>query len=60
MFRSCWLRSEREFDQTIVMVTHDPIAASYSDRVLFLADGEVVDEIFEPTPELILSLRSAS
>ena len=53
-------RAVREFDQTIVMVTHDPIAASYSDRVLFLADGEVVDEIFEPTPELILSLRSAS
>ena len=53
-------RAVREFDQTIVMVTHDPIAASYSDRVLFLSDGEVVDEIFEPTPELILSLRSAS
>lgn len=44
----------REFHQTIVMVTHDPVAASYSDRVLFLADGSVVDELFDPTPDLIL------
>ncbi|WP_410590246.1 ABC transporter ATP-binding protein [Amycolatopsis sp. lyj-23] len=37
--------------QTIVMVTHDPVAASYADRVLFLADGRVVDELRQPNPE---------
>ncbi|TNM39645.1 ABC transporter ATP-binding protein [Nocardioides albidus] len=47
-------RSVDEFDQTIVMVTHDAVAASYCDRVVFLADGRVVDEIREPTRELIL------
>ena len=40
--------------QTIVMVTHDPVAASYSERVLFLADGEIVDEMQEPTAEKVL------
>jgi len=40
--------------QTIVMVTHDPIAAAYTDRVIFLADGRVVDELREPTAERIL------
>ncbi|HEY5651732.1 MAG TPA: ABC transporter ATP-binding protein [Acidimicrobiia bacterium] len=44
----------REFDQTIVMVTHDPVAAGYADRVVFLADGSVVDEMFEPTPGRVL------
>jgi putative ABC transport system ATP-binding protein len=39
------------FGQTIVMVTHDPVAASYADRIVFLADGNVVDEMFEPTAE---------
>ena len=39
------------FGQTIVMVTHDPVAASYADRIVFLADGQVVDEMFEPTVE---------
>ena len=39
------------FGQTIVMVTHDPVAASYADRIVFLADGQVVDEMFEPTAE---------
>ena len=42
-------RSVDEFGQTIVMVTHDPNAASYADRVLFLADGRIVDEISAPT-----------
>jgi putative ABC transport system ATP-binding protein len=46
--------SVRELGQTIVMVTHDPSAASYADRVVFLADGEVVDEITEPTAERVL------
>ena len=44
----------REMGQTIVMVTHDPVAASYADRVVFLADGTIVDELFEPTPESVL------
>jgi len=44
----------RELGQTIVMVTHDPVAASYADRVVFLADGRVVDELAEPTPDAVL------
>jgi putative ABC transport system ATP-binding protein len=40
--------------QTIVMVTHDPIAASYADRIVFLADGQIVDEMHEPTAERVL------
>ncbi len=39
--------------QTIVMVTHDPVAASYSDRVVFLADGHTVDELLEPTSDSV-------
>jgi len=54
-------RAVDEFGQTIVMVTHDPIAAAYSDRVLFLADGKIVSELVEPTTDLILEqLRAAS
>ena len=44
-------RAVREFGQTIVMVTHDPIAATYADRVVFLADGRIVDEMAEPTAD---------
>jgi putative ABC transport system ATP-binding protein len=40
--------------QTIVMVTHDPGAAGYADRVVFLADGRIVDEMFDPTAERVL------
>ncbi len=40
-----------EFGQTIVMVTHDPSAASYADRVIFLKDGRIVDELLAPTRE---------
>jgi len=47
-------RAVREFDQTIVMVTHDPNAASRSDRVVFLADGKVVDEMEKPTADGVL------
>ena len=36
------------------MVTHDPNAASYADRVVFLADGKIVDEIVEPTTDAII------
>ena len=43
-----------EFGQTIVMVTHDPNAAAYADRVLFLADGRVVDEMRAPSAEKVL------
>jgi putative ABC transport system ATP-binding protein len=47
-------RAVREFGQTIVMVTHDPLAASYADRVVFLADGKVEDEMADPTAERVL------
>ena len=47
-------RSVDDFGQTVVMVTHDPVAAGYTDRVIFLADGAVVDELREPQPELVL------
>jgi putative ABC transport system ATP-binding protein len=44
----------RELSQTVVMVTHDAVAASYSDRVVVLADGQVVDQIFAPTTDSVL------
>ncbi len=47
-------RAVDEFDQTIVMVTHNPLDASYADRIVFLDDGRVVDEMLEPTAELVL------
>ena len=47
-------RAVTDFHQTIVMVTHDPVAASYADRVVFLADGKIVDEMLEPTSERVL------
>jgi putative ABC transport system ATP-binding protein len=43
-----------QLGQTIVMVTHDPSAASYADRVVFLADGTIVDEMREPTADRVL------
>ena len=43
-----------ELRQTVVMVTHDPLAASYADRVVFLADGRIVDEIMEPSVDSII------
>jgi len=46
--------SVRDFGQTIVMVTHDPTAAGYADRIVFLADGRIVDEMLEPTAERVL------
>jgi putative ABC transport system ATP-binding protein len=46
--------SVRDFGQTIVMVTHDPNAASYADRVIFLADGRIVDEMRDPSAEAVL------
>jgi putative ABC transport system ATP-binding protein len=47
-------RAADEMGQTIVMVTHDPGAASYADRVLFLADGRLVDEMPHPTAARVL------
>ncbi|MDG6101980.1 ABC transporter ATP-binding protein [Dactylosporangium aurantiacum] len=46
--------SVRDFGQTIVMVTHDPNAASYADRVVFLADGHIVDDLYAPTADAVL------
>ncbi len=51
-------RSVSEFGQTVVMVTHDPAAAAYTDRVVFLADGRVVDELRRPTRESVLTRMS--
>jgi putative ABC transport system ATP-binding protein len=47
-------RSVTELGQTIVMVTHEPSAAAYADRVLFLADGRIVDEMRAPTADSVL------
>jgi putative ABC transport system ATP-binding protein len=47
-------RAVRELGQSIVMVTHDPVAASYADRVVFLADGHIVDELVDPTADAVL------
>jgi putative ABC transport system ATP-binding protein len=41
--------------QTVVMVTHDPAAAAYASRILFLADGRIVDELLDPTRDSILA-----
>src|SRR3954451_23974472 len=47
-------QATHEFGQTIVMVTHDATAAAYADRVIFLADGRIVDEMADPTAEGVL------
>jgi len=47
-------QAAHELGQTVVMVTHDPLAASYAGRVVFLNDGRIVDELAEPTPERVL------
>jgi putative ABC transport system ATP-binding protein len=51
-------RSVKEYGQTVVMVTHDPVAAAYTDRVVFLADGRVVDELRDPDREGVLAIMS--
>ncbi len=51
-------RSVDDHAQTIVMVTHDPVAAAYTDRVVFLADGRVVDELRDPTREQVLDVMN--
>ena len=47
-------RAVDELGQTIVMVTHDPVAAAYADAVVFLADGRIVDQMAAPTAERVL------
>jgi putative ABC transport system ATP-binding protein len=47
-------QATHDFGQTIVMVTHDPTAAGYADRVVFLADGHIVDEMLAPTADTVL------
>ncbi|MGG5171583.1 ABC transporter ATP-binding protein [Pseudarthrobacter sp. J1738] len=48
-------RSTQELGQTIIMVTHDPVAASYADRVVLMSDGELVGQIQDPTSDSVLS-----
>ena len=48
-----------DLGQTIVMVTHDPVAAAYADRIIFLADGHVVNEMTEPTAARVLDLMKS-
>jgi len=47
-------RAVTDLGQTIVMVTHDAVAASYADRIVFLKDGKIAGEMFEPTPDRVL------
>lgn len=51
-------RSVDVYGQTIVMVTHDPVAAAYTDRVLFLADGRLVDELRNPSREQVIEIMA--
>lgn len=51
-------RSVDDHEQTVVMVTHDPVAAAYTDRVVFLADGRVVDELRDPDREKVLEIMA--
>jgi putative ABC transport system ATP-binding protein len=47
-------RAAREQGETIVMVTHDPTAAAYADRVVFLVDGRIVNDVRNPTADSVL------
>ena len=47
-------RAVTDLGQTIVMVTHDAVAASYADRIVFLKDGKIAGEMTEPTPDRVL------
>jgi putative ABC transport system ATP-binding protein len=51
--------SVQQLHQTVVIVTHDAVAAGYSDRIVFLADGRVVDEMADPTAERVLDRMKA-
>lgn len=52
-------RSSREMGQTIIMVTHDPSAAAYADRVLLLADGQIAGELFSPSIDQVAQQLTA-
>ena len=52
-------RAVSELGQTIVMVTHDPVAASYADAVVFLADGRTVSHLEAPSPQTVLDRLKA-
>jgi putative ABC transport system ATP-binding protein len=52
-------RAVTDLGQTIVMVTHDPVAASYADAVVFLADGRVVGRLDAPSPQAVLDQLKA-
>jgi len=52
-------RCVREFGQTVVMVTHDPAAACYADRVVFLADGRIAGRLDRPAPQAVLDRMAA-
>ncbi len=52
-------RAVDQMGQTIVMVTHDPVAAGYADAVVFLADGRIVDQMAAPTAERVLERMKA-
>ncbi|MFI2204951.1 ABC transporter ATP-binding protein [Streptomyces sp. NPDC020192] len=52
-------RAVREMDRTVVMVTHDPVAAAHADEVLFLADGRLVDRMQSPTADRVLDRMKA-
>jgi len=49
-------RAVETLGQTIVMVTHDPLAAAHADRIVFLADGRVVEEMHAPTADTVLDV----
>jgi putative ABC transport system ATP-binding protein len=53
-------RSVDDHAQTVVMVTHDPIAAGYTDRVVFLSDGRIVDELLDPDREQVIARMAAA
>ena len=48
-----------DLGQSVVMVTHDPVAAGYADNAWFLADGRIVDQLPNPTPESVLDRMKA-
>jgi putative ABC transport system ATP-binding protein len=53
-------RSVDDHGQTVVMVTHDPVAAAYTDRVVFLSDGRIVDELRDPDREQVIAWMAAA
>ncbi|MFJ4122980.1 ABC transporter ATP-binding protein [[Kitasatospora] papulosa] len=53
------LRSMADAGQTVIMVTHDPVAASYADRVVFLADGSIRDELHAPAADRVAARMTA-